>query len=176
MNKNGCGYDKVQTEMLTQLRTLICQMFGPDARFENDTMDFGCFPKETEPTTKSSNAVPVSSTFKPTTVRLTPAGMSIEKDMLYIKQKMPELHRLLHYQRCDLSGLRILTQEWRQDLYKFQPVPEEPRHRALSDSRSTLNLLRFYRHHLFGVMPFLGYSYPHQHQQHYGPPTTQFNH
>lgn len=182
MNKSGCAYDKVQADILTQLRQLLYQIFGPDARFENDTTTSSYSSSSSSSSSQSNEKVTESKTITTsmnhhhhhTTFRLTPAGMSIEKDMLYIEQKMPELYRLLHYQRCDLSGLRILIQEWRQDLYKFQPVQEEPRHRALADSRSTLNLLRFYRQNLFGIMPFVAYSFPQQ-PQHYSTTTTQFD-
>lgn len=66
-------------------------------------------------------------------------GNSVHFDRLWLRAKMPEVEKLLHYRNIDVSTLK--------ELYKrFVGVREksEPKHRVLDDLEGSIAELRFY--------------------------------
>lgn len=71
-------------------------------------------------------------------------GSSVQFDRSYIAQYMPKMWELLHYRNIDVSTVRELQRRWAKDLL-LAAEEEEPQHRALSDLRYSLKLLRNFR-------------------------------
>lgn len=77
-----------------------------------------------------------------------PAGISINNDLKFVERDLPFFYKLLHYQTIELSGWRKLVSLWA-PRYKYAPRRFSPRHRALPDVYSALNLLMYYKSTLF---------------------------
>lgn len=69
-------------------------------------------------------------------------GSSVHFDRRFIRRYMPKLHDVLHYRNIDVSSIRELARRFTPDLEI--PSPESD-HRALSDLRNSIELLRFFR-------------------------------
>lgn len=75
-------------------------------------------------------------------------GNSICQDRRFLARGMPELERFFHYRNLDVSTLKELARRW---------TPERPQfvksssHLALDDIRDSIEELRHYRKHLFGL-------------------------
>jgi len=75
-------------------------------------------------------------------------GNSICQDRRFLARGMPELERYFHYRNLDVSTLKELAKRW---------MPERPAfvksssHLALDDIRDSIDELRHYRTHLFGL-------------------------
>lgn len=81
-----------------------------------------------------------------------PVGSSLKKDLELLEKFMPKLLKMFSFRSIDLSGINLLVRNWRPDIHAVQPTHFCPRHRALVDAKSTLNLLQFYQQHLFGIV------------------------
>ncbi len=69
-------------------------------------------------------------------------GSTISFDRSFLVEYMPDVMARLHYRNVDVSTVRELAQRWWPDL----PGPEKTgAHRALSDIRESIDLLRYYR-------------------------------
>lgn len=84
---------------------------------------------------------------------LIPTGLSIQNDLRFLEKELPRFYSLLHYRIIEISGIVKLVELWRPEDYKDQPEELKPKHRSMPDVYSALNLLRFYRHRLFGEVP-----------------------
>jgi oligoribonuclease len=74
-------------------------------------------------------------------------GNSIHTDRRFLIRYMPMLERFLHYRMVDVTSLKVLTRAW------FPDVPEPRKspsgHTALSDLRSSIAELTYYRETFF---------------------------
>ncbi|GAA5865098.1 hypothetical protein JCM1840_005739 [Sporobolomyces johnsonii] len=92
----------------------------------------------------------VSKHFPPSTPALL-AGNSVHADRAFINKDLPLLASKLHYRILDVSSIKEIARRWYPTLmggggYKSK---DEAEHRALSDIRSSIDELKFYRQHLF---------------------------
>lgn len=72
-------------------------------------------------------------------------GNSICQDRRFLARLMPELESYFHYRNLDVSTLKELAWRWYPDLKGFE---KESKHLALSDIRSSIEELKYYRKHL----------------------------
>lgn len=72
------------------------------------------------------------------------AGSTISFDRAWLKEHMPLLEGMFSYRSIDVSALTELAQRWSPETYKFRPKSDD-KHRAMSDIRGSIELLRFYR-------------------------------
>lgn len=75
-------------------------------------------------------------------------GNSVHFDRRFLRQYMPWVEAHFHYRNGDISSVREFAQRWTPRLTEIEPHAQG-KHRALSDCRDSLNLLRFYKEHLF---------------------------
>ncbi|CEQ38822.1 SPOSA6832_00282 [Sporobolomyces salmonicolor] len=92
----------------------------------------------------------VSKHFPPSTPALL-AGNSVHADRAFINKDLPLLASKLHYRILDVSSIKEISRRWYPTLmggggYKSK---DESEHRALSDIKSSIDELKFYRQHLF---------------------------
>jgi len=80
--------------------------------------------------------------------RLVIAGSSVHFDLEYLRRCMPSVKTRLHYRTIDVSGILELAKRWFPKLIADLP-PKSETHRALDDIRASINLLQFFRGHLF---------------------------
>lgn len=76
------------------------------------------------------------------------AGNSVHFDRGFLLHWMPDIAAHFHYRLADASSIRELAQRWCPELTKMEPKAINA-HRALDDCYESLNLLRFYKQHLF---------------------------
>lgn len=76
------------------------------------------------------------------------AGSSVWVDKVFIMKRMPALHERLHYRVVDVSTLLECVKRWSPGIIKYQPENTVD-HRAISDIRSSLQLMRYYKSELF---------------------------
>ena len=70
-------------------------------------------------------------------------GNSICQDRRFLHRLMPELENWFHYRNLDVSSIKELASRWSADILPgFKKVN---RHEALSDTRESINELRYYR-------------------------------
>lgn len=88
-----------------------------------------------------------SITLGPTEERLkkTPlAGASVGFDRRWLRVHMPRLESMFSYRSIDVSCLTELTKRWAPEIYELRPRSGDE-HRALSDIKGTIELLKYYR-------------------------------
>ncbi|KDD75050.1 hypothetical protein H632_c901p0 [Helicosporidium sp. ATCC 50920] len=72
------------------------------------------------------------------------AGSSIHVDLQFIKAKMPRLAEHLSWRILDVSTITGIALRWFPSQHKKKPTVESD-HRAMSDIRDSISLLKFYR-------------------------------
>jgi len=72
------------------------------------------------------------------------AGNSIGTDRMFIIRQMPKLDAFLHYRNIVVSSLKELVRRWYPRVY-FQLPKKNGSHRALADSRESIQELAYYR-------------------------------
>jgi oligoribonuclease len=83
-------------------------------------------------------------------LKLMCAGSSVNFDVQFLCQHMPEVvGTRLHYRVVDVSSIMELIRRWYPDVQARAPRNRGQIHRALDDIVSSLNLLRYYREHVF---------------------------
>jgi oligoribonuclease len=70
-------------------------------------------------------------------------GNSICQDRRFLHRLMPRLERFFHYRTLDVSTIKELARRWAPDLAKG--FTKETTHTALSDTRDSIEELRYYR-------------------------------
>lgn len=75
-------------------------------------------------------------------------GNSICQDRRFLARGMPELERFFHYRNLDVSTLKELSRRWTPARPQFV---KSSSHLALDDIRDSIEELRHYRKHLFGM-------------------------
>jgi len=74
-------------------------------------------------------------------------GNSIGQDRRLLYKHMPALEKYFHYRKIDVSTIKELMYRWKPELAKkFKKVED---HRALADTRESIEELRFYRENFF---------------------------
>lgn len=76
------------------------------------------------------------------------AGNSVHFDRAFLKVNMPNVEEHFHYRNVDASSVREMAHRWTPRLTDIEPKAQG-KHRALSDCYDSLNLLKFYKEHLF---------------------------
>ena len=82
--------------------------------------------------------------------RLPLAGSSVRQDRIWLTHLAPELdtESLIHYRIVDVSSVRILAHLWHPRLLDAEPTGQG-KHRVMPDLDDSIELLRYYRAHLF---------------------------
>src|SRR5512144_1514322 len=78
------------------------------------------------------------------------AGNSIHQDRRFIRRYMPALDTRLHYRMVDVSTVKELARRWFPQITAKLP-PKKETHRALDDTRESIDELRWYRQHVFAA-------------------------
>ncbi len=74
-------------------------------------------------------------------------GNSIHHDRRFLSRYMPDLAAFFHYRNIDVSSIKELVKRWYPELVKY--TKKEASHRALSDTKESIEELRFYKENLF---------------------------
>jgi oligoribonuclease len=80
--------------------------------------------------------------------RLQVAGSSVYVDKMFVMKWMPMVNDRLHYRVIDVSTFLECVKRWEPGMVKYQPQ-NTVEHRAISDIRSSLQLMRYYKAELF---------------------------
>lgn len=72
------------------------------------------------------------------------AGSSVYVDRIFLRRDMPRVDSYLHYRIIDVSSLKELARRWYSRTYFANPL-KTGNHRALGDTRDSINELRYYR-------------------------------
>ncbi len=75
-------------------------------------------------------------------------GNSIAMDRSFLVRHVPALDEYFHYRSIDVSTLKELCKRWYHDVYVARPQ-KVTAHRALDDIRESVEVLRYYREHIF---------------------------
>ncbi len=73
-------------------------------------------------------------------------GNSICQDRRFLARWMPRLERYFHYRNVDVSTIKELAKRWAPDV--LAGVSKTSAHTAMSDTRESVEELRYYRQHL----------------------------
>jgi len=79
-------------------------------------------------------------------------GNSIATDRSFIARDMPQLDAYLHYRMVDVSSIKELARRWYPRVYFASPA-KRGGHRALADTRESVQELRYYRETIFVPEP-----------------------
>jgi len=82
------------------------------------------------------------------------AGSSVYVDRIFLRRDMPRVDSYLHYRIIDVSSLKELTRRWYSRTYFAGPL-KTGNHRALGDTRDSINELRYYRQSILVPSPGL---------------------
>lgn len=82
------------------------------------------------------------------------AGSSVYVDRIFLRRDMPRVDSFLHYRIIDVSSLKELTRRWFPRTYFASPL-KTGNHRALGDTRDSINELRYYRQAIMVPAPGL---------------------
>jgi len=82
------------------------------------------------------------------------AGSSVYVDRIFLHRDMPRVDSYLHYRIIDVSSLKELTRRWYPRTYFANPL-KTGNHRALGDTRDSINELRYYREAIMVKSPGL---------------------
>ncbi len=72
------------------------------------------------------------------------AGSSVYVDRIFLRRDMPRVDSYLHYRIIDVSSLKELARRWYPRTYFAGPL-KTGNHRALGDTRDSINELKYYR-------------------------------
>lgn len=72
------------------------------------------------------------------------AGSSVYVDRIFLRRDMPRVDSYLHYRIIDVSSLKELARRWYPRTYFASPL-KTGNHRALGDTRDSINELKYYR-------------------------------
>jgi oligoribonuclease len=72
------------------------------------------------------------------------AGSSVYVDRIFLRRDMPRVDSYLHYRIIDVSSLKELARRWYSRTYFASPL-KTGNHRALGDTRDSIDELRYYR-------------------------------
>lgn len=72
------------------------------------------------------------------------AGSSVYVDRIFLRRDMPRVDSYLHYRIIDVSSLKELARRWYSRTYFASPL-KTGNHRALGDTRDSINELKYYR-------------------------------
>lgn len=75
-------------------------------------------------------------------------GSTVHFDRAFITRHMPKTRAAIHYRNLDVSTVRRLARDWPPDIPKFE---KQDAHRAGPDILESLNELRHYRKHVWGL-------------------------
>lgn len=78
------------------------------------------------------------------------AGNSIHIDKVFLQRYMPRLHEYLHFRIIDVSTLNELGKRWTPGKLQFLPRKTN-QHTAMADLLESLEELRVYQSHMFGI-------------------------
>lgn len=76
-------------------------------------------------------------------------GNSIGQDRRFMARYMPRLEAFFHYRNLDVSTVKELCRRWRPELLKG--FDKRSAHTALADIEESIDELRYYRQHFFGL-------------------------
>ncbi len=79
------------------------------------------------------------------------AGNSVWQDRRFLLRHMPLLESALHYRQIDVSTIKVLAKQWYGG--KGEPPAKASKHTALDDIRASIEELRWYREHVFTIVP-----------------------
>jgi oligoribonuclease len=82
------------------------------------------------------------------------AGSSVYVDRIFLRRDMPRVDSYLHYRIIDVSSLKELARRWYSRTYFAGPL-KTGNHRALGDTRDSINELRYYRQSILVPSPGL---------------------
>ena len=82
------------------------------------------------------------------------AGSSVYVDRIFLHRDMPQVDAYLHYRIIDVSSLKELARRWYPKTYFASPL-KTGNHRALGDTRDSINELRYYREAIMVPAPGL---------------------
>lgn len=80
------------------------------------------------------------------------AGSSVYVDRIFLRRDMPRVDSYLHYRIIDVSSLKELARRWYSRTYFAGPL-KTGNHRALGDTRDSINELRYYRQSILVPTP-----------------------
>ena len=80
------------------------------------------------------------------------AGSSVYVDRIFLRRDMPRVDSYLHYRIIDVSSLKELARRWYSRTYFAGPL-KTGNHRALGDTRDSINELRYYRQSILVPSP-----------------------
>ena len=72
------------------------------------------------------------------------AGSSVYVDRIFLRRDMPRVDSYLHYRIIDVSSIKELARRWYSRTYFASPL-KTGNHRALGDTRDSINELKYYR-------------------------------
>jgi oligoribonuclease len=72
------------------------------------------------------------------------AGSSVYVDRIFLRRDMPRVDAYLHYRIIDVSSIKELARRWYSRTYFASPL-KTGNHRALGDTRDSINELKYYR-------------------------------
>ncbi len=79
------------------------------------------------------------------------AGNSVWQDRRFLLRYMPSLEGALHYRQVDVSTVKVLSKEWYGA--RGEAPAKESKHTAADDIRASIQELRWYREHVFCLVP-----------------------
>jgi oligoribonuclease len=75
-------------------------------------------------------------------------GSSVYHDWRFLVRHMPRLEQHLHFRQIDIGTISVLVSAWYPQIEFPRPATD---HRAMADVKASLEELRFYCQHAFGV-------------------------
>jgi len=72
------------------------------------------------------------------------AGSSVYVDRIFLRRDMPRVDSYLHYRIIDVSSIKELARRWYSRTYFASPL-KTGNHRALGDTRDSINELKYYQ-------------------------------
>jgi oligoribonuclease len=82
------------------------------------------------------------------------AGSSVYVDRIFLRRDMPRVDSYLHYRIIDVSSIKELARRWYSRTYFASPL-KTGNHRALGDTRDSINELKYYQQAILVPRPGL---------------------
>ena len=82
------------------------------------------------------------------------AGSSVYVDRIFLRRDMPRVDSYLHYRIIDVSSIKELARRWYSRTYYANPL-KTGNHRALGDTRDSINELKYYQQAILVPRPGL---------------------
>ena len=82
------------------------------------------------------------------------AGSSVYVDRIFLRRDMPRVDSYLHYRIIDVSSIKELARRWYSRTYYANPL-KTGNHRALGDTRDSINELKYYQQAILVLRPGL---------------------